>query len=277
MGRRSYRAGMTVIIAGAVAAGTLTAAAAGCAARAGAVAGSWDRAIEVPGAGGSVRGRGRQRLLGVVRLGGQLRGRRGVCGPPRSWAGVRGRRAARPLGQGDRGARPGGPEHGRERQRQLGVVRLGGQLRGRRGLHGPPRSWAGVRGRRAARPLGQGDRGARPGGAEHGRGRLCLVGVVRLGGQLRGRRALPGPPPSWAGVRGRRAERRLGPGDRGARPGGAEQGRGASSSPRCRAARRATARLAGTTRAGTAISRGSWPSSGTASGARRSRCPAWRR
>ena len=44
-------------------------------------------------------------------------------------------------------------------------------------------------------------------------------------------------------------------------------------SRRFRAPRRATARPAGST---AAARRGSWPSSGTASGARRSRCPAWR-
>jgi hypothetical protein len=37
--------------------------------------------------------------------------------------------------QGDRGARPGGPEQGRERPSQLSVVRLRGQLRRRRVLH----------------------------------------------------------------------------------------------------------------------------------------------
>jgi hypothetical protein len=49
MGRRLFLAGMTVIMAGTVASGTLTAAAAGGAARAGAAAGSWGRAIGVPG------------------------------------------------------------------------------------------------------------------------------------------------------------------------------------------------------------------------------------
>ena len=42
------------------------------------------------------------------------------------------------LGPGDRGARTGGPEHGRGRRGQLGVVRLGRQLRGRRVLRLPP-------------------------------------------------------------------------------------------------------------------------------------------
>ena len=78
-------------------------------------------------------------------------------------------RAERPLAHGDRGARPGGPEQGRGRRGQLGVVRLGGQLRGRRVLR-EPRS-AGVRGRRAERPLAHGDRGARPGGPEQDRER----------------------------------------------------------------------------------------------------------
>ena len=189
-------------------------------------AGLWGRAVEVPGLGGPEHWRARQGHLGVVRLGGRLRGRRVLPGPPRPSAGVRGRRAARGLGQGDRGARPGCPEHGRGRRGHLGVVRLGGQLRGRRVLPVPLLSCqTGVRGCRAARGLGPGDRGARPGGPERGRVRRGQLGVVRLGGQLRGRRELLRRQ-RHAGVRGRRAGRGLGPGGRGARPGSAERQRG---------------------------------------------------
>jgi len=67
----------------------------------------------------------------------------GICG--RSQAGVHGRRAERPLGHGDRGARPGRPEHRQERRRQLGVVRPGRHLRRRRVLPGPPQRLSGVR------------------------------------------------------------------------------------------------------------------------------------
>jgi hypothetical protein len=71
----------------------------------------------------------------------------------------------------------------------------------RRGrLHRPPPSLPGVHGRRAERRVGHGDRGARPAGPEHGRGRPRLLGVVRPGGHLRGRRVVPGPPPSLPGV-----------------------------------------------------------------------------
>ena len=75
--------------------------------------GRWGRAIEVPGLA-ALNTAGCQRLVGVVRLGGRLRGRRGLPGPRRSRAGVRGRRAERPVGPGDQGARPGGAEHGRD-------------------------------------------------------------------------------------------------------------------------------------------------------------------
>ena len=66
-----------------------------------------------------------------------------------------------------------------------------------------------------------------------------------------------------------------GQGDRGARPGGAEQGR-------VRRGLVGVVRLGGQLRGRGSYwdrrdhTRGSWPTSGTASGARRSRCPAWR-
>ena len=150
-------------------------------------AGSWGRAVEVPG-------------LGALNTGGQAGVASVSCGsagsctaggdyPEPSVIRGCGHRAARPLGPGDRGARPGGPEHGRVRPGRLGVLRPGGQLRGRRVLLRTPQR-AGVRGQRAARPLGPGDRGTRPGGPEYRQASRGQLGVVRLGGQLRGRRVL---------------------------------------------------------------------------------------
>ena len=224
-----------------------------------------DEATRGSGDGGK-RGRG----VGCRAAGGSWRvGRLGCPGRRRGGPGCQ------RAGPGDRGARPGGPERGQARPAFPGVVRVRGQLRGRRVLPGPPRSWAGVRGQRAERRLGPGDRGARPGGPAEGRAGLGPFGVVRCCGQLRGRRVLRRPRRSPAGVRGRREERRLGPGDRGARPGGAEHGRGAEvSSVSCAAAGSCAA--GGFYGMPTIMGRGSWPSRGTASGARRSRCPAWR-
>ena len=158
------------------------------------------------------QGRGRRGQLGVVRPAGYLRGRRVLPGRRPPLAGVRGRGEERPVAPGDRGARPGDPEQGRERRGQLGVVHLAGRLRGRRVLPGRRRSSAGVRGDGAARPVAPGDRGAWPGDPEHGRGRRRHLGVVRLGGRLRGRRVLPGRRPPSPGVRGRREERLAGAG-----------------------------------------------------------------
>ena len=127
------------------------------------------------------------------------------------------------------------------------------------------------------RRLGPGDRGARPGGAEHGRGRRASArcraprrATARPAGTTRTRHGIARG--SWPvernGVWGQAIEV----------PGLAalNTGRGSPRSSRCRAPRRATARPAGTTRTGTDHARGSWSASGTASGARRSRCPAWR-
>ncbi len=98
-----------------------------------------------------------------------------------------------------------------------------------------------------------------------GRDAEVSVGVVRLAGQLRGRRVIPGPASDHAGVRGQREERRLGPGDRGARPAALNTGGNAAvSSVSC--ARRATARPAGATRMARP-SRCSWSARRTASGA----------
>ncbi len=60
--------------------------------------------------------------------------------------GVRGQRGQRHLARGDRGARHGHAEQRRQRRCPLGVVRVGGQLRGRRVLHRPLRSHPGLRG-----------------------------------------------------------------------------------------------------------------------------------
>jgi hypothetical protein len=62
-----------------------------------------------------------------------------------------------------------------------------------------------------ARPLGQGDGRARPEGTEPGRGRRGRHGVVRVGGQLRGRRDLRVS--VHCRIHGQREERRLGQGD----------------------------------------------------------------
>ena len=161
--------------------------------------GVWGQAIEVPGLGAlNTAGGAEVTAVSCASAGNCAAG--GATGPERR-AGVRGQRAGRRLGPGDRGARPGGPEQGRGRQRQLGVVRLGGQLRRRRGLLEPPLRHAGVRGRRAARPLAHSDRGARPAGPEQGRERPGHLGVVRPGGHLRGRRVLPRPLLPLPGVR----------------------------------------------------------------------------
>ncbi len=67
-----------------------------------------------------------QRHHGVVRHGRQLRRRPDLHGRHRATAGVRGQSDERHLGQRDGDTRLGHPERGRECQRQLGVVRLGG-------------------------------------------------------------------------------------------------------------------------------------------------------
>ena len=155
---------------------------------------SWGTAIEVPGLGALNKGRFAEvtsvscASTGNCAAGGLYDGRRFNAGEAFVAS-----RAVRPLGHGDRGTRPGSPEQGRGRGEFLGVVRLGGQLRGCRGLPRPQLSLPGIRGQPAARPLGQGDRDARPGSPEQGRIRLGPVGVVRLGGRLRGRRVLRGP------------------------------------------------------------------------------------
>src|SRR5260370_932931 len=67
-------------------------------------------------------------------------------------------------------------------------------------------------------------------------------------------------------------------GGRGGGGGGGRGGRGGA--PRCgrwRGRRRATARRAGSAWTVLSTHRGSWSASGTARGARRSRCPAWER
>src|SRR5262249_43211261 len=86
--------------------------------------------------------------------------RRGGGGAARGGTGCRGGRGERVgnlhgrgggpgcqfVGPGDRGARPGGAEQRRERRGEAGIVRLGGQLRGRWGLPGQSGSCPRVRG-----------------------------------------------------------------------------------------------------------------------------------
>ena len=108
--------------------------------------GTWRTAIEVPGTAALNKGGAARVVVGVVRLGWQLRGRRalhGRLGPP---PGLRRQRGQRHLARGDRGARHGHAEQRRQRRCPLGVVRVGGQLRGRRVLHRPLRSHPGLRG-----------------------------------------------------------------------------------------------------------------------------------
>ncbi len=87
---------------------------------------------EVPGTAALNTG-GNARIIGVVRVGGQLQRRRvlhrRLRHSRRSWS-------ARPTAPGGRRRRcpAPGPQHGRGRPGQLGVVRLGGQLQRRRGL-----------------------------------------------------------------------------------------------------------------------------------------------
>ena len=212
------------------------------------------------------------------------------------------------VGPGDRGARPGGPEHGRGTRgvssvscasagdcaaggyyidrsvhRQgfvvaerhggwgtaieapgLGALNTGGDAQvasvscasagncaAGGSYTGPPPARPGVRDYREERPLGRGDRGARPGGTEHGRARPGHLGVVRLGGQLRGRRVLPGPPRHDQGFVAVERHGRWGaaievPG-LGALNTGRSQYIAGRRCRRCRAPRRATARPAGTT------------------------------
>ena len=68
------------------------------------------QAIEVPGLRALNTGVDGRRRLGVVRLGGQLRGRRELRGPRPERAGVRGQREERRLGQGDRACPAWEPE-----------------------------------------------------------------------------------------------------------------------------------------------------------------------
>ena len=90
---------------------------------------------EVPGTAALNTGGDAADQLGVVRLGGQLQRRRVLHRQLRPPAGVRRQRDERHLGHRRGGARHRGPQHGRVRPGQLGVVRLGGQLQRRRVLH----------------------------------------------------------------------------------------------------------------------------------------------
>ena len=94
--------------------------------------GTWGRAVEVPWPGGPGQGELCRGQLGVLHVGGPLRGRRDL--QPPGLARVRRRRAERTLGHRDPGAWPGGPEQEHDRPGQLGVLCLAGQLRRRRVL-----------------------------------------------------------------------------------------------------------------------------------------------
>ena len=111
--------------------------------------GRWGKAIAVPGLKALNTGKLAEATSAVVRLGGQLRRRRVLLRPPSSRPVVRGRRAARPLGHGDPGARPKGAEQARRRrglpELLLGVLRPRRHLRRRRVLHRSPRCYAGIR------------------------------------------------------------------------------------------------------------------------------------
>ncbi len=115
-----------------------------------------------------------------------------------------------PPGAGRRKSRPGPPQQGPRCPGQLGVVRLGGQLRRRRVLLCRLRESAGVRRHPAARQLGPGGAGPRHSPPQNRGFWPDHLGVVRLGGQLqrcRELRLLEGR----AAVRGQRKERPVGP------------------------------------------------------------------
>ena len=185
--------------------------------RGGRAARPWGTAIEVPGLAALNTGRVAGVSVGVVRLGGQLHGRRGLL--PTAAITPRGSWPASGTACGARRWVPGLAARARGYASNFSVS-CGSAGSCAAGGHYRNAHWSSrVRGRRAARPLGHGDQVPGLSRPEHGRARRRHLGVVRLGRQLRGRRVLLD--------RHRHA-------------------------------------------------RGSWPSSGAAPGARRSRCPAWR-
>ena len=105
--------------------------------------GRWAKAIAVPGLGALNK-------AGDAEVTSVSCGSAGSCAAavgttPRRWrhGRVRGRRAERPVGKGDRGARPGRPVQARGCLDQPGVVRRGQQLRGRAGFNGARRDVSG--------------------------------------------------------------------------------------------------------------------------------------
>src|SRR5216683_2611505 len=97
--------------------------------------GGWGRAMEVPGSGALNKGGDAVVISVSCASAGNCAAGGFYTRRLRQRAGVRGERAARPVGQGDRGARLSCPEQGRVRKHHVGVVRLGGELRGGRVLH----------------------------------------------------------------------------------------------------------------------------------------------
>ena len=210
--------------------------------------GRWGKAIEVPGLGALNKGGDAERRLGVVRLGGQLRGRRGLHGPAPvtsrgSWPSSRTASGARrsrcpawaALNTG------GDAEVNSVSCASAGNCAAGGYYADRRD-HGQG-FVADERNGRWGKAIEVPGLGAlnTGGHAEVDSVSCASAGNCAAGGDYADR------PRPRAGVRGRRAERPLGQGDRGARPGRPEHGRGRQRRARCRAPRRATARPAGTT------------------------------
>ena len=216
--------------------------------------------------------------LGVVRVGGQLQRRRVLHGQlrqhrRRSWSA-----SERHLGQGrSRCPAPRRSTRAGMRRSRLGVVRLGGQLRRGRVLHGQLRprqvfvvsevngTWGKAIEVPGTAALNQG------GNANIDSVSCGSAGNCSAGGIYRDHSC------HSAGVRGQRGRTAPGAhGDRGARHRGPQPGRERQPSTRCRAPRRATAARAGTTETAPATARRSWSARSTAPGTRPLRCPASR-
>ena len=146
--------------------------------------------------------------LGVVCVGGQLQRGRVLHRQFRQPAGICHQRDERHLEERDGGGC--GAQHPRGCRDQFGVVCIGGQLQRRWVLLGELRQPAGVCHQRDERHLEERDGGSR--GPQSWQECPDRVGVVRVGGQLQCRRALPGP----ASIASRRLSsmRRAAPGGR---------------------------------------------------------------
>ena len=210
--------------------------------------GRWGKATGVPGLAALNTGGERRGQLGVVRLGGQLRGRRvlhrrspsgqGFVAGERNgrWGTATGVPGLAALNKG------GDAEVGSVSCASAGNCAAGGYYADR---HGHEQGFvAAERNGRWGKAIEVPGLAAlnTGGGAE-----VTSVSCASAGNCAAGGTYTDGPR-ARSGVRGRRAERPLGQGDRGARPGGPEHAAGTPRSSRCRAPRRATARPAGTTR-----------------------------